>query len=148
MSNQVIAQRLLAQGLPTQPLEMLVLFMQFMANEVVNCLAQGESLEACFELTDRFARYESLRQRAVNTSLREAKAHQKAAAETPPEAIAEPAASTAPTEEETLTPPIPTSPPPPAIAERRVHLSRQQRRALLRKQTRPVGTSDDAGNAS
>ncbi len=149
ISNQVSALRLIAQGLPTQPLEMLVQLMQFMMNDVVNHLAQGGSMADCSALTDRFAHYETLRQRAINTSLREAKARQKAAAETAPQeapaptahhAKAEPPAASA---SPAVAPPLSSSKP----AQRLIHMSRQQRRALLRKLTPAVAPATDMLNA-
>jgi hypothetical protein len=151
ISNQVSALRLIAQGLPTQPLEMLVQLMQFMLNDVVNHLAQGGSLADCSALTDRFARYETLRQRAVNTSLREAKARQKAAAEMSPQETPAPTARNAeaepPVTSPAVTPPL-SSPRP---ASRLMHMSRQQRRALLRKLTQvatSVAPATGVGNPS
>ena len=147
ISNQVSALRLIAQGLPTQPLEMLVQLMQFMLNDVVNHLAQGGSLADCSALTDRFARYETLRQRAVNTSLREAKARQKAAAETSPQETPAPTARNAEAEPPVASPGVT----PPLPAPRLMHMSRQQRRALLRKLTQvatSVAPATGVGNPS
>jgi hypothetical protein len=148
MSNQVIAQHLLARGLPTESTEMLQVFMQFLANEVVNRMAQGGSLADCSALMDRYARYDSLRQRGLALKLRAAKAKQKAAAETTPEEVSEPTAPTTTAGAETLAPSRLTTPPSPAPAPRIAHLSRQQRRALLRKLTQAVVLTDGVANAS
>lgn len=135
MSNQAIAQNLLAHGLPTESTEMLLVFMQFLANELVNRLAQGEALQDCAALMDRYARFDSLRLRAVATKLREAKARQQqAAAETSPQAMAEPVTPATAAAAEPPRPFALTTPPSPERGKRIVHLSRQQRRALLRKQ--------------
>src|SRR5688572_24116118 len=101
-SNQAIAHDLLAQGLPTQPTDVLELFMRFLANEVVNRVAQGESLESCSALMDRYARYDSLRLRGIAMKLREA--GQSASAEAPAQEAAE---ASAPSRVVTSSPPKP-----------------------------------------
>lgn len=141
-SNQALAQQLLAQGLPTESTDVLQLYLQFLANEVVKRLAQGESLEDCSALMDRYVRYDSLRLRGLALKLREAR-QSTAAAE-----AAEPAALATAAEAEPSAPSRIVTSSPPKPAHRTAHLSRQQRRALLRRLTQAVVLADGITNAS
>jgi hypothetical protein len=145
-SNQALAQDLLTQGLPTQSTDVLQVFMQFLANEVVNRVAKGESVEDCSALMDRYARFDSLRQRGIALKLRQAKA--KAAAEASAQEAAEPTAPGAVAEAELSAASRMVASSPAKPAPRPVHLSRQQRRALLRKQTQGALFADEVTNPS